>query len=117
MKLNDLIEKLNDVIKAVTEAHGAEYVDLDPVFEGHRFCEEGVLEPDPERSATWFFNLNLGKASVLAVEQSTGSLSQQGFLDPFKDFDLKTFHPTSLGHSAIAEEIVRHILAPVEELK
>jgi lysophospholipase L1-like esterase len=31
------------------------FVDYEHVFEGHRFCEEGVLEPDYTRTDSWFF--------------------------------------------------------------
>lgn len=31
------------------------FVDFDDAFEGHRFCEPNVTEPDYERVDTWFF--------------------------------------------------------------
>lgn len=31
------------------------FVDYDGLFEGHRFCEEGVLEPAYNRTDSWFF--------------------------------------------------------------
>jgi SAGA-associated factor 73 len=31
------------------------FVDYDAEFEGHRFCEPGVMEPDYTRNETWFF--------------------------------------------------------------
>ncbi|KAI0123817.1 SGNH hydrolase-type esterase domain-containing protein [Xylariales sp. AK1849] len=31
------------------------FVDYDRAFEGHRFCEPGVREPDYDRNDTWFF--------------------------------------------------------------
>lgn len=31
------------------------FVDFDAAFDGHRFCEEGVEEPDYTRNETWFF--------------------------------------------------------------
>jgi len=103
-KLNDLINRLNDVIIAAVQTYGAEYIDMDRIFERHRFCEDGVLEPDPGREDTWFFNLRYTEDA---------ELMQQGLLDPIKDFfDLtRTFHPTSLGHKAIKEEILRQILS------
>ena len=35
-----MVRLINDVIKAAVEAHEAIYVDVDRLFEGHRFCEE-----------------------------------------------------------------------------
>lgn len=112
-KLNDLINKLNDVIVAAVQTYGAQYIDMDKIFEHHRFCEEGVLEPDPDRDDTWFFNLRYtGDAGLIFDDKGTEKLTLQGLLDPIKDFfDLtRTFHPTSLGHKAIKEEILRQIL-------
>jgi len=53
---------LNDVAEGMARAHGAEYEDVNRVFEGHRFCEEELeLEPEPEpepgMEGTWFFNV------------------------------------------------------------
>jgi hypothetical protein len=44
-------------VGGVARAHGAVYEDVDRVFEGHRFCEEGVVEPELGREGTWFFNV------------------------------------------------------------
>ena len=110
-KFNDLISKLNDVIKAAAETFDAKYIDIDSIFEGHRFCEEDVLEPDPHRDETWFFNLKYKNEASLFGEDRPGPM-HNGILDPIKDFfDLtRTFHPTSLGHTAIKNEILRQIL-------
>ena len=105
--LNDLVRRLNDVIRASAEVFGAEYVNMDAAFRGHRFCEDGVEEPS-QRSGTWFFNLKYPNEDALTP---TSNRVQQGLFDPFKDFiDLtKTFHPTSQGHTGIKEAIIRHL--------
>ena len=102
---NQMVSMLNDVIRAATEAHDATYVDINRLFEGHRFCEEGVVEPS-DRSGTWFFNIDLNQAEPEYLE--TDSSAQNLLPRPIKDFfDMtKTFHPTGLGHQAIAKEIV-----------
>jgi hypothetical protein len=62
-KMNDLTLRLNDKIKsmisAITPPQGSTitYVDTDPYFEGHRFCEEGVKEPSYRNRNIWFFPL------------------------------------------------------------
>ena len=33
------------------------FVDYDAAFEGHRFCEPNVTEPDYARNETWFFHV------------------------------------------------------------
>jgi lysophospholipase L1-like esterase len=111
-RFNDLIRSLNDVIRAATETHGATYVDIDSIFEGHRFCEDGVEEPDVTRSDTWFFNTKNVPGALLLGSDPEAHFTQQGLFDPIVDFMnfTRTFHPTSLGHKAIKNAILRNIL-------
>jgi hypothetical protein len=111
-KLNDLISRLNDVIEAAAEAHGAEYIDIDVVFEGHRFCEDGVPEPAPDWVGTWFFGVGPASDSGTGNGNNQRATQQQIFPNPIKDFFdfARTFHPTSPGHTAIKDAILRHIL-------
>ncbi|KAK4459657.1 putative esterase family protein [Cladorrhinum samala] len=50
---------LERVVDGVNRGFGGRakvvFVDYDEAFEGHRFCEEGVEEPDYGRPETWFF--------------------------------------------------------------
>lgn len=114
--LNQLVVMINDVIRAAVEVHGATYVDIDAVFHGHRFCEDGVHEPDLERPETWFFNLpRVDMGTILRPHTSEGqpALDRLDRLDRQDWLDIKTWrvlHPTSLGHQAIADEIVRQAL-------
>lgn len=63
MRINRLVEAVNEKIRRTVEGvNGAfagmervVFVNFDEVFEGHRFCEEGVVEPDYGREETWFF--------------------------------------------------------------
>jgi hypothetical protein len=54
--MTDLTKKLNGLIKrvitAITPRGGGfiHFVDVDPYFDGHRFCEEGVSEPSYRNS-------------------------------------------------------------------
>ena len=111
-KLNDLISRLNDVIEAAARVHGAEYVNINNVFHGHRFCEDGALEPAPDRTGTWFFSMDYSSDSGATTGDKQYDGVQQMFPNPFKDFFdfARTFHPTSLGHTAIKDEILKHIL-------
>jgi hypothetical protein len=111
-QLNDLISKLNDVIDAAAQAHGAEYVDIDGVFEGHRFCEDGVQEPAPGRRDTWFFSMTYGSDNGVGKGENPADIVQQILPNPFKDFfdSVRTFHPTSLGHTAIKDKVLKQIL-------
>ncbi|KAH8903035.1 SGNH hydrolase [Coniochaeta sp. PMI_546] len=63
-ELDDLVRQLNSVIQdAISDANTAQggnqvhFVDVVPAFSDglHRWCEEGVHEPDSSRSDTWFF--------------------------------------------------------------
>lgn len=137
--LNQLVSMLNDVIRASAKLHGAKYVDMDAIFEGHRFCENGVHEPDIRREETWFFNL---PAAEFQAEEKDHEVQPDSRIAPKKDSfqqwvrfsqlpwiasegedtersrtlnfpDLettRTFHPTVLAHQAIANFIVEEIL-------
>ena len=56
--MNDLALKLNKVLKGAVESFAKDqhvyYVDIDAVFEGHRFCNRD--EPSPDDLETWFFS-------------------------------------------------------------
>ena len=73
-ELNELVRGVNDKLRGVVEGVnrmfgvGSDdgdgrkrrrkkvvFVDYDEMFEGHRFCEEGIQEPDYGRNDTWFF--------------------------------------------------------------
>lgn len=137
--LNQLVRMLNDVVRASADLHGAEYIDIDAAFESHRFCEEGVHEPDIGREETWFFNL---PAADFQAEKHVYELESGAAIDPklanlqqrvgfgelawratkgeetrtggtlsFPDLETsRTFHPTRLGHLGVAGVIVDKIL-------
>jgi hypothetical protein len=60
-KMNDLTSRLDQTIKDIVgnysppEGATITYVDTDPYFDGHRFCEEGVQEPSYRNKNIWFF--------------------------------------------------------------
>ncbi|KAK3692659.1 SGNH hydrolase-type esterase domain-containing protein [Podospora appendiculata] len=63
-RMNALVDAVNRKLRAGVEGANQRFagekprvvfVDFDDAFEGHRFCEEGVSEPDYEREDTWFF--------------------------------------------------------------
>ncbi|KAJ9610738.1 hypothetical protein H2200_005515 [Cladophialophora chaetospira] len=114
-ELNQLVRMLNVVIKATAELHGAAYVDIDVAFEGHRFCEAGVKEPDLDRNATWFFNIP--PPEVLQTLPQQPLKDESGMPHPEvvppewpEMRKWRVFHPTGLGHHGISEVIVREIL-------
>jgi hypothetical protein len=53
---NDMAIRLNEKIKqAVDRNEGAHFVDIDPAVNGHRYCEEDVVEPDNNNDQVWFW--------------------------------------------------------------
>lgn len=59
-KLRKTIEAINANVDNAAFARDKEeevvfFVDYDRAFDGHRFCEPNVTEPDHERANTWFF--------------------------------------------------------------
>lgn len=55
LDVNDKIRRSVDVVNEGFAKPRVFFVDYDDAFEGHRFCEEGVIEPDYLRNETWFF--------------------------------------------------------------
>ncbi|KAK8058537.1 Lipase 1 [Apiospora phragmitis] len=63
------------------------FVDYDAAFEGHRFCERGVVEPDYARNETWFFLVggpdNVDRPGGNGTTTTTAeSPSLSGVIDP-----------------------------------
>lgn len=63
-KMNALVDATNDILRRtvlrVNRRFRARrpkvlFVDYDAHFEGHRFCEPGVVEPAYDRTESWFF--------------------------------------------------------------
>lgn len=124
---NRLVILLNAVIKASAEAHNATYVDIDKVFEGHRFCEEGITEPHPDWAGTWFFRETSRRVQDMVLElvlHENGDAAQVHLssdserdglsmksTNPLKRFAelTRTFHPTVEGHHAIADRVLEEL--------
>lgn len=53
--VNNKIRSSVDEINAGFTERRVTFVDYDDAFEGHRFCEPNVTEPDYGRNDTWFF--------------------------------------------------------------
>jgi GDSL-like Lipase/Acylhydrolase family len=111
-ELNHLVRMLNHVIRSAAEASGADYVDIDKVFNRHRFCDDGVGEPDDSRSDTWFFNLDNSSGGIRKSEGMHDGEWQEilstglgrGFVDV-----TRVFHPTKDGHGGIRDAIIKYL--------
>lgn len=55
--VNSRIRQAIDTINAGFTDPRVVFVDYDDAFEGHRFCEPNVTEPDYTRNETWFFHV------------------------------------------------------------
>jgi len=62
LAINNLAQALNGALSdAVDRANinrqsgWVTFVDPDSIYEGHRFCEEGVVEPAPSNGNIWFY--------------------------------------------------------------
>lgn len=110
---NELVDMLNTVIRSTAKAHGMTYIDIDKLFEGHRFCEDGVSEPHLDQDRTWFFrqadkDYTYAVPPMQDVVDSEQVTIQNQALRGSSDLT-RTFHPTNLAHRAIAEEILSSI--------
>lgn len=88
-----------------------DFVDFDIVYNAHRFCREGVDEPERRNPDTWFFHFangffvqepsNSSNSHALtsnASAEANGN-NQTAQLPPW-EWIVKTFHPKSAGHQA-----------------
>ncbi|KAI9865474.1 MAG: hypothetical protein M1813_002364 [Trichoglossum hirsutum] len=150
-KMNDLLVAANAKIKSVVDSFNANgenrvvFIDTDTAFEGHRFCENGVTEPQPsgsDRPNTWLFQINTPVGSVAGDE---GTLTPTGYAKQYYQALLqgpggspgmganaptvnpiyagktasssggvplwisKIFHPTTPGHTSIANSVAAKI--------
>jgi hypothetical protein len=55
LAVNDKIRRSVDAVNSGFEKPKVFFVDYDAEFEGHRFCEPDIIEPDYLRNETWFF--------------------------------------------------------------
>lgn len=62
--VNRLVTLMNEHINAAVErtktawgSNSITFVDYNHKFNGHRFCEPGVVEPDNKNENTWIFLL------------------------------------------------------------
>lgn len=80
----DLNQKIQDVVKN-NEQWAVEYADYDAEFSGHRFCEEGITEPDNNNPNIWFFHLNTeGNGRTQAIDDKYAAmLDENGNKDDF----------------------------------
>lgn len=61
---NNMSKGLNDAIKKAVDKHkdkGVKFIDIDVALEGHRFCEEGIKEPDQDNDKLWLWHYPYNK--------------------------------------------------------
>ncbi|CAG8982625.1 hypothetical protein HYALB_00008117 [Hymenoscyphus albidus] len=119
-RMNKLVVAVNDKIKAEIlpiNTDKIEFVDIDPLYEGHRLCEDGATDPVGANSdSAWLttFETKLQEDSFVpdpdsALEAQWSTLTQglhPG--DGFAPNELKinsNFHPKTGGHSMTAQAV------------
>ncbi|KHO00864.1 esterase [Metarhizium album ARSEF 1941] len=87
-RMNRMVLSVNDKIKRSITAINADFteprvmfVDYDDAFEGHRFCEANVTEPDYSRNETWFFLVG-GKDNHRGFQSQLAGPDQGELLSP-----------------------------------
>ncbi len=106
-QLNSLTTDLNTRIQSIVAANpGVVFVNYDAAFEGHRFCEEGVIEPDNQNPNIWFFHTGtIGNGRTNAFDDLLAAkLDPTGNADHFRaslpnrnpsDFSKASLNPLS----------------------
>ncbi|KAI9853819.1 MAG: hypothetical protein M1813_001799 [Trichoglossum hirsutum] len=92
-RMNKGVQTANGIIKGEVDKIAAQmpgrvfFVDVDPDFEGHRFCEEGVTEPQKsgeDRSNTWLFQYNTPTGSVKDTDLLRADKTSQIYAAAFR---------------------------------
>lgn len=99
---------LSQVVDSVNESYPnrVTFVDVDSYFKGHRFCEEGVKEPDSKREDTWLFLSGWNDNSLPDTETAKDSINAEinaqwegnstALPDPDCEYDSKDWYDTML---------------------
>ncbi|KAI4270768.1 MAG: hypothetical protein L6R38_007018 [Xanthoria sp. 2 TBL-2021] len=137
--MNNLALALNKVLRdaaeSFTEDQHVHYVDIDAVYNGHRFCDRD--EPAPDDPETWFFNWytkddprvasffqNMAFLKATQEGGDTGIHTDADYInalydaagdDPealsFLSDAVRVFHPTTKGHQGIRDAFKKAIAA------
>ncbi|CAG8958381.1 hypothetical protein HYFRA_00011058 [Hymenoscyphus fraxineus] len=108
--MNSLVDQVNSKTKemvASLNSNKVEFFDIDPAFEGHRFCEPTQQIPvpaalgDPDNDDVWIFSF------VSKLEESPSSIN--GTLPPDQIQVRSVFHPKPAGHTQTALAIANLI--------
>ena len=85
-ELDDLVYQLNGVIEDAVHlaniqlgTNQVHYVEVNPAFDTHRWCEEGDWhEPDPNVPSTWFFLSGWPDVSIEGSAADNESIAAEG---------------------------------------
>lgn len=113
-QLNDVVIALNAMLIHVVESIDTCYtkspkvvfIDPNPAYKGHRWCEEGVYEPENDRLDTWLFlssspDNNLPEHPLGAMESYNQEQSQQLSGPSFSLPDPKTCRSALIHRSSV----------------
>ena len=104
-QINSVVGRLNDQLKAQSKAVGVTYLDTNPLFDGHRFC-------DNDQTSEWLINPipNFNLSNITAYKSAHDVVQQFGDITQYPDTRIPggsylfgAFHPTAEGHRAIAQ--------------
>ena len=88
--LNAKLNNITDTVNAHTNATKVIFVDPNPAYAGHRWCEDGVYEPDNDRPDTWLFLSNSpdNKLPEIPLGASESYIQEQSELAAGPSFSL-----------------------------
>ena len=89
-RLAGIVEEFNKV-----ERDAVTFVDYNKAFDGHRFCEVGMTEPDNDPTRSWFYNVD--------TKDELSKVDDRQRLE-------RALHPTASGHKMIGMKILAAIL-------
>ncbi|KAK8094860.1 esterase [Apiospora hydei] len=99
---NNMSVKLNQEIEKAVKRHesdGVRWVPIDPVMEGHRYCEPGVKEPDQHNDKLWLYHYPYdepGDTEVMKHLEKGASRVMLGKRQTYADYENQVFDALEL---------------------
>lgn len=95
---NDMSLGLNKAIQAAVALNtGVTYIDIDSALTGHRFCEEGINEPDQTNENLWLFHYPYNEPNPDVEITGTGqAISGPDYTSVLEAANTKVFGTSSI---------------------
>jgi hypothetical protein len=119
--MNSLATQLNQVLLDVANSYRSplvQFVNTDPWFDGHRFCEAGVKEPSYRNPNTWFYPLEYWTGGTLIFDPDAvgnGNCTALYGSDN-EDYDWGNYYACEIADAVLAANVTLNLTALLENV-